>query len=98
AQRVARLFAEAALAPAGARGALATFGAPVSDPRAMGIPVTSFSFSPLVAADDVDRRRLLARAAVEGVAFSLRANLEQAARLLGAPPRSIHAGGGLTAR
>lgn len=94
ARPVARLFAEAALAPPGARGALASFGAPVSDPRALGIPVASFAFSPLVAADDPDRRRLLARAALEGVAFALRANLERAAEVAG-EPRSCTVAGGL---
>jgi len=94
ARPVARLFAEAALAPPGARGALASFGAPVSDPRALGIPVASFAFSPLVAADDPERRRLLARAALEGVAFALRANLERAAEIAG-KPRSCSIAGGL---
>ena len=97
AQPMARLFAEAALAPAGARGALASFGAPISDPRAMGVPVASLSFSPIVAADDPERRRLLARAAVEGAAFALRSNLACAARVVGAAPREIRAAGGMMA-
>ena len=69
-QPTMRLLAESARAPLGARGALACFGAPVSDPRAMGIPVTSLAFSPLVAADDPNRRGLAARAFAEGAAFA----------------------------
>ena len=96
ARPVTRLFAEAALAPPGARGALASFGAPVSDPRAMSVPVTSMAFSPLVAAGDPERRRLVARSALEGVAFTLRANLERAAHLAGTP-QACCAGGGMSA-
>jgi autoinducer 2 (AI-2) kinase len=96
-QPTARLFAEAARAPQGARGLVACFGAPVSDPRALGIPVTSLAFSPLVAARDPERRRLAARAFAEGAAFAVRANLERAARVAGAAPAAVHAGGGMSA-
>jgi autoinducer 2 (AI-2) kinase len=96
-QPVARLFAEAAQAPPGAGGALACFGAPVSDPRGLGIPVASLAFSPLVAARDPERRRLAARAFVEGAAFAVRANLALAAGVAGAAPAAVHAGGGMTA-
>ena len=95
AQPCTRLFAEAACSPPGATGMLATLGAPVSDPRAMGIPIASLSFSPLVQADDPQRRRHAARASIEGAAFSLRANLEHAAGVVGATPRAICVGGGL---
>lgn len=97
AQPCARLLAEAACSPLGATGMLATLGAPVSDPRSMGIPIASLSFSPLVQADDPERRRHAARASIEGAAFSLRANLEAAAAVAGASPRAICVGGGLTA-
>ena len=96
AQPCTRLLAEAACSPVGATGMLATLGAPVSDPRAMGIPIASLSFSPLVQADDPERRRHAARAAIEGAAFSLRANLEAAAQVAGAAPSAICAGGGLS--
>lgn len=94
---VARLFAEAARAPQGAGGTLVCFGAPASDPRALGLPITSLSFSPLVAAGDPDRRRLAARAFVEGAAFAVRANLALVAGVAGVTPEAVHAAGGMGA-
>jgi autoinducer 2 (AI-2) kinase len=93
----ARLLAEADRAEPGARGLLASLGSPVSDARALGVPIAGFAFSPLVAADDPERRRLLARAAVEGAAFALRANLEQARRVAGGEVDAVFAGGRLAA-
>jgi L-ribulose-5-phosphate 4-epimerase len=97
---VTRLLAEAARSEPGARGALAAIGTPACDMRALGLPVTSLAFSPIVAADDPERRRHLARAAVEATAFAVGAHLEQACRTAGladglAAP--VRAGGGLTA-
>jgi autoinducer 2 (AI-2) kinase len=97
AQPCTRLLAEASCSLVGATGMLATLGAPVSDPRTMGIPVASLSFSPLVQADDPERRRHAARAAIEGAAFSLRANLEYAANVAGFAPSTVCIGGGLSA-
>jgi len=96
AQPCTRLLAEASCSPVGATGMLATLGAPVSDPRTMGIPIASLSFSPLVQADDPERRRHAARAAIEGAAFSFRANLEHAVRVAGFAPSAVCAGGGLS--
>jgi len=93
---VARLFAEAARSQPGAAGMLACFGAPVSDGRALALPVANLSFSPMLAADDPERRRHVARAAVEAAAFALRANLDQLTSVSGAAPRSIALGGGLS--
>jgi len=94
----ARLLAEAGRAAPGAGGALAAFGAPVPDPRAMGVPVTSLAFSALVAATDPERRRqLAARAFVEGAAFAVRANLGLVTEVAGAAPAAVHTGGGMTA-
>ena len=92
---VARLCAEAARSQPGAAGLLATFGTPVSNGRTLALPVASLCFSPLLAADGGDRRRHMARAALEGAAFALRANLEQLAAVSGAPPSSLATGGGL---
>lgn len=94
---IARLFAEAARAPQGAAGTLACFGPPASDPRALGLPITSLAFSPLVAAGHPDRRRLAARAFVEGAAFAVRANLALAAGVAGLAPDAVHAAGGMSA-
>jgi autoinducer 2 (AI-2) kinase len=96
---VARLLAEADLAEPGARGALASFGPAVADARALALPVAGLSFSPIVAGDDPERRRLLARAAIEGMAFAMHANLEQACRVAGqtlATLRSVRLGGRLS--
>jgi L-ribulose-5-phosphate 4-epimerase len=97
---VTRLLAEAARSEPGARGALAAIGAPTCDLRALGLPVTSLSFSPIVAADDPERGRHLARAAVEATAFAVGAHLEQACRTAGLADDAtleVRAGGGLTA-
>jgi autoinducer 2 (AI-2) kinase len=97
---IARLLAEAGRAEPGARGVLASFGAPVSDARALAVPIGGFAFTPLVAADDPERRRLLARAALEGTAFAVRANLAQTLHAAGLAPDAavtVLAGGGLAA-
>ncbi|MDP6540814.1 MAG: NAD(P)-dependent oxidoreductase, partial [Planctomycetota bacterium] len=74
-----RMLAEAALAPPGAGGMVSTFGAEVMDGRALSLPVGELSLSHLGHADPHQSAANLARAVIEGMAFALRANLEQAA-------------------
>ncbi len=73
----ARLLAEAAVSEPGAGGMLSTFGAQVMDGRAMAFPIGELSLSHLLEADPRRAGAHLARSVVEGLAFALRANLEQ---------------------
>ena len=92
---VLHLLDEAARAPAGAAGLLSTHGADVMDARRPELPIGHLTLSTLLAPDPAVRRGLVARACVEGLAFALRANLEQldATGAPGAGP--LHFAGGL---
>ncbi|MBU1879299.1 MAG: hypothetical protein KJ734_10150, partial [Chloroflexi bacterium] len=79
---VARLMAEARQAPPGAAGIFSTFGTQVFDASAMGLPVGSVTLSHFLGADGptpYGRRQNLVRAVLEGLAYTVRANVEQAA-------------------
>ena len=78
----ARLVAEAAQARPGAGGILSTFGGQVFNARALSLPVGSITLSPFLSGDGPSRRADLCRAVLEGLAFVLRANLEQVAALV----------------
>ena len=78
----ARLVAEAARARPGAGGILSTFGGQVFNARALSLPVGSVTLSPFLSGDGPSRRADLCRAGLEGLAFVLRANLEQVAALV----------------
>jgi autoinducer 2 (AI-2) kinase len=75
---VLRLFAESARSAPGAAGMLSTLGAERMNARQLALPLGTLTLCPLTAADDPARRRHLARAVVEGMAYGLRSNLEQA--------------------
>jgi sugar (pentulose or hexulose) kinase len=79
---VARLVAEAAQARPGAGGILSTFGGQVFNARALSLPVGSITLSPFLSGDGPSRRADLCRAVLEGLAFVLRANLEQVAAVV----------------
>lgn len=76
---VARLLAEAGKAGAGADGLLSTFGTQVFNASAAALPVGNLTLTQYVAREGAARRPHLARAVVEGLAFSLRANAENLA-------------------
>ena len=79
---VARLVAEAAQARPGAGGILSTFGGQVFNARALSLPLGSITLSPFLSGDASSRRADLCRAVLEGLAFVLRANLEQVAAVV----------------
>jgi len=89
-------FAEAETSPAGACGMLSTFGTVVMNAREMMMPLGSVTLTWLSAAGDRSRRRHLARAVVEGIAFSQRANFEQLVEATGVRPPSVRVTGGLS--
>lgn len=93
---ILQLLAEAARSQPGARGVSASAGGQVMDARRLGLPVGQITFTHLAAADDPQRRRHLARAAVEGMAYVLRANLEQIEAVTGRSDGPLRLGGGLS--
>lgn len=74
---VARFLAEAGLSEPGAAGILSTLGAGVMNAREMRLPTGTLTLSHLSTAHDLERRSHLERAVVEGMAYAVRANLEQ---------------------
>ncbi len=78
---VARLMAEASRAPVGAGGIYSTFAGQVFDGSAMGLPVGSLTLSHLTAGESESASGRVARAVLEGMAYAVRANLEQVAAL-----------------
>lgn len=91
----ARLVAEAAQSRPGAGGILSTFGGQVFNARALSLPVGSITLSPFLGGDGPARRADLCRAVLEGLAFVLRANLEQVTAVIG-DAASVGMTGGLT--
>ncbi|MBI5528626.1 MAG: hypothetical protein HY897_20035, partial [Deltaproteobacteria bacterium] len=76
-QAAARLSAEAALSGPGAGGFLSSLGAQLFHASQMGLPVATLSFSHLSASGAGGNLRHLSRSVLDGLAFSVRANLEQ---------------------
>jgi sugar (pentulose or hexulose) kinase/phosphoglycerate dehydrogenase-like enzyme len=93
---VAALCAEAATAVPGASGVYSTLGAVIFDGRALGIPVGNLSLSHMVTKDAARGRPALARAVLEGIAYSVRANLEQIADVSGRAAGSVTVTGGMS--
>ena len=92
----ARLLADAAASEPGAAGMLSTVGAQVMDGRDLKLPLGNLTLSHLCAPDDPDARRHLSRALVEGMAFALRANLEQITATSGRSHERLRLAGGMS--
>ena len=71
------LSAEAAKSTPGASGVLSTVGADVMNASQMSLPIGNLTLSHMAAAQDPSRRRHLARAILEGMAYAVRANADQ---------------------
>ena len=93
---VLRLLAEAAESAPGAAGMLSTLGAERMNARQLGLPLGTLTLCPLTAPEDPARRRHLARAVVEGMAYGLRANLEQAEAASGCRAAAVRLSGGVS--
>jgi autoinducer 2 (AI-2) kinase len=89
----ARALAEAAAAAPGAGGLFSSFGVGVHDARELTFPVGDLALSHLVGSPETARGQLL-RAGVEGLAFSLRENLEQI-RAVAPADATLRIGGGM---
>lgn len=92
---VARMLAEAELAEPGAGGLLSSLGGQVMNARAMELPVGSLTLTHMTTADDPDRRAHVARAYVDGMAYAVRANLDQIREVSGADAARVVFGGGM---
>jgi L-ribulose-5-phosphate 4-epimerase len=93
---VARFLAEAGGSEAGAAGILSTIGGDVMNARELKLPTGSLTLSHLTTAHDPQRRRHLERAVVEGMAYTLRANLDQLREVAGVEVTALNLAGGMS--
>ncbi len=82
--------------PAGSEGVLALLGPPRMDMSRIGLRSGGFVFPVPMTFGGIGREHM-ARAALESMAFSVRANLEQLEAVSGMPAGSVALGGGMTA-
>jgi len=90
----AALFAEAAASHPGAEGFTSTLGADIFNARSMSLPVGNLTLSHMIG-DGRGMRHHLARAVIEGLAYALRANLEQITAAAGTGLTSLALSGGM---
>jgi autoinducer 2 (AI-2) kinase len=90
----ARLLAGAAAAEPGAGGLLSSFGAQLHDARKLALPLGDLALSHLLG-PPAEARPRLARAVAEGIAFAVRANLEQIRACAGPGGAPLRVGGGM---
>ena len=81
--------------PAGSEGVLALLGPPRMDMSRLGLRSGGFVF-PVPMTFGAIGREHMARAALESIAFAVRANLEQLEEVGGTPAASVALGGGMT--
>lgn len=93
---VGMLFGEAAASEPGCGGVYSSFGASVFDARSIGIPVGNLTMSHMVTADSSACPCHISRALLEGVAYSVRANVEQLVAVAGAHAAELDVAGGMT--
>jgi sugar (pentulose or hexulose) kinase/phosphoglycerate dehydrogenase-like enzyme/ribulose-5-phosphate 4-epimerase/fuculose-1-phosphate aldolase/putative sterol carrier protein len=93
---VARLAAEAETSVPGAHGIHSTIGAAVFNASALEPPVDDLTFSSIIARMGDEARADVARAVLEGMAYAVRANLDQIVQISGEKPGEVCLGGGIT--
>jgi sugar (pentulose or hexulose) kinase len=92
----AMLDAEAQASAPGAHGVTSTIGAAVFNAAAMEPPVDNLTFSSVAARLGDEARADVARAVLEGMAYAVRANIEQILRVSGGTLSDLWLGGGIT--
>jgi autoinducer 2 (AI-2) kinase len=90
------LFAEAAGSLPGAANIYSTFGSAIFDGRSVGFPIGNLTFSHMITGDASRSRRHIVRALVEGIAYSVRANLEQLIAVSGKKIPAVRVAGGMS--
>lgn len=95
-QPVMALCADAAGSEPGACGVMSYLGAQIFNAAEMSIPLDTFTFSSMHTPGGKAGRSHLARAALEGMAYALRANADQALETAGAKVDQIHVCGGMS--
>jgi autoinducer 2 (AI-2) kinase len=95
-QPIVHLLAEAADSTPGAAGMVSTFGAEVMNARQLALPIGNLTLTYMGGAGTPERRRHLARSIVEGLAFALRANVEQTEAASGVRASRLRMAGGLS--
>jgi autoinducer 2 (AI-2) kinase len=94
--KTAHLLAEAGLSEPGAAGMFSTLGADVMNGRELRMPLGRVTMTHIASAQDPQRRRHLARAIVEGMAYAIRANLEQLEEVARTKPTALGLAGGVS--
>ena len=92
----AMLCAEAEASTPGAHGMISSIGAAVFNASAMEPPVDNLTFSSVVARPGEQARADVARAILEGMAYAVRANIEQVLKVAGGIPSELWLSGGIT--
>ncbi len=90
------LMAEAAESTPGAAGLLSTLGVQVFNAAALSLPIGHLTVTHLIAAADPARRRHVARAVIEGLACSVRANSDQISAVSHIAHPEVHVAGGMS--
>ncbi len=93
---VAMLTAEAEASQPGAHGVLSTIGASIFNASAMEPPVDTLTFSSVTARPGDEGRADVARAMLEGMAYAVRANLEQIQKVSGVTGGEVCLSGGIS--
>lgn len=93
---VGAMFEESGASEPGGAGIYSTFGARVFDARTINILLGNLTMSHMVTPDASNCRRHIARALIEGVAYSVRANLEQLLEITESQPTGITVAGGMS--
>ena len=93
---VAVLIAEAETSEPGAHGIFSTIGASVFNAGGMEPPVDNLTFSSLIARKGSAGKADVAQALLEGMAYAVRANVEQIIHITGVPVQTMWLGGGFT--
>lgn len=93
---VAMLAAEAGSSSPGAHGILSTIGASVFNAAEMGPPIDHLTFSSVNTLNGAQGRADVARAILEGMAYAVRANIEQLLSIVGAPLQEAWLTGGIS--
>lgn len=93
---VAALAGDAVSGKPSGGGIISTIGSTVFNAAAMNIPIDALTFSCMAAEGGSAGRANIARAVLEGMAYTIRANAVQCSEVTGTKPDSVLVGGGMS--